>query len=459
MTEIVPTIACTPDKKFRITIVGGASRYTPGILQMLVAQKDRFPLASICLYDNEDVRQVKMGQYARILMRDYYPEVEVTDTTDPAVAFDNIDFAFMQIRAGRQEGRRTDEHIALKHGCIGQETCGAGGFAYGMRSVVAVCDIIRDVRKYSPQAWVLNYSNPAAIVAEATKRVFPGDFRIINICDMPVGIMNQYADALGVPRDSIEPRYFGLNHFGWFTKILDKKTGVDYLPKLRELFSAPLPEDAFPGMDPSWRETFAFMRKLVRECSEGMLPNTYLQYYLYPRHLLAGEDPNWTRADQVMAGHEKQVYEMIDQVIAAGRMEGTEFALTRESLKDDDHATYIADLANAISHNTHDVFLVMTENDGIISNLTPNMMVEVPCMMGANGPEPLNVGEIPTFQKGLLENQYAYEKLTVDACLEHSYRKALDALTLNRLVNDTDTARALLDDYIEAYGDQFPELR
>ncbi|MDY4041104.1 MAG: 6-phospho-alpha-glucosidase [Collinsella sp.] len=444
--------------QFTVCIVGGGSRYTPGILKMLVAEKERFPLAKVILFDNEAERQEKVGAYGRILMKEYYPECEVIDTTDPDVAFTDIDFAFMQIRAGRMMMRRSDEHIALKHGCIGQETCGAGGFAYGMRSIPAVCDLIRQIRERSPEAWVLNYSNPAAIVAEATKRVFPGDKRIINICDMPVGIMNQYADELGVPRNQIEPRYFGLNHFGWFTAVLDKDTGEDYLPRLREIFSQDLPEDAFSDIDASWSETFHFMRKMVRECPEGMLPNTYLQYYLYRDHMLSIEDPEHTRADQVLEGHEKQTFEMIEEVVAAGKLEGTKYAFTLEDLKDDDHATYIADLAYALSHNTHDIFLCMTENTGIVSNLTEGMMVEVPCMVGTNGVEPLNVGEIPTFQKGLLENQYAYEKLTADAALEGSYRKALDALTLNRLVGDTDLARALLDDYIEANKGYWPEL-
>ena len=266
-------------KRFVVAIAGGASRYTPGILKMLVAEKDRFPLSKVVLYDNEDVRQKRMGKYARVLMSEYYPECEVVDTLDPEEAFTGIDFCFMQIRAGRQEMRRSDEHIALKHGCIGQETCGAGGFAYGMRSIPAVVEIIKNVKKYSPDAFVLNYSNPAAIVAEATKRIFPNDKHVINICDMPVGIMNQYADELGVPRNSIEARYFGLNHFGWFTAVLDKETGHDYLPELKKIFSKPLPDDHFTDMDPSWRETFVFMRKMVSECAD-YLPNTYLQYYL-----------------------------------------------------------------------------------------------------------------------------------------------------------------------------------
>lgn len=448
------------NKRYKICIVGGGSRYTPGILKMLVAERGRFPLSQIILYDNEHDRQAKVGAYGRILMSEYYPECEVIDTCDPEEAFTGIDFAFMQIRAGRLKMRESDEKIALKHGCIGQETCGAGGFAYGMRSVPAVCDIIRDIRKFSPEAWILNYSNPAAIVAEATKRVFPGDYRIINICDMPVGIMGMYAQALGLPAGQLEPRYFGLNHYGWFTHIYDKVTGEDYLPRLKKMFSTPPAELDHAGheIDASWAETFRFMSKMVRECGDAFMPNTYLQYYLYPKHILAGENPDYTRANEVMDGHEKKTFAMLDEVIAAGALKGTAWEPTEEDFLDG-HATYIVDLAYAISHNTHDIFLCMTENHGIISNFSEGAMVEVPVRVGVNGVEALAVGEIPTFQKGLLENQFAYEKLTVDACLEGSYEKAWNALTLNRCVNDTDTAKALLDDYIEANKGYWPELR
>lgn len=143
---------------------------------------------------------------------------------------------------------------------------------------------------------------------------------------------------------------------------------------------------------------------------------------------------------------------------AAGRLKGTKYKLDPSDNKDG-HATYIVDLAYALSHNTGDVFLCMTENFGIISNFSEGAMVEVPCHMGIHGPEAINVGEIPAFQKGILENQFAYEKLTVDANLEGSYRKAWQALTLNRLVNDKDTAKALLDDYIVANKGYWPELR
>lgn len=442
-------------KKYNVVIVGGGSRYTPGILRMLVSQKERFPIGRLVLYDIEKDRQEKIGQYGDILFKEYYPELdEFIYTTDKEEAYKDLDFAFVQIRAGRLKMREQDEKIALRHNCIGQETCGPGGFAYGMRSVPAMIEIIKDIRKYSKDAWILNYSNPAAIVAEATKRVFKDDNKIINICDMPVGIMASYAKILGLDYHDLEPRYFGLNHFGWFTNVLNKETGEDYLPKLREILKTPhdLVEE---GSDQSWKDTFTFMSKMIKD-SDEYLPNTYLQYYLYPEHILKNENPEYTRANEVMDRNEKQVHEMCDKVIELGKIKGTEFEPDPNSM--DGHAGYIVDLAYAISHNTGEIFLCMHENNGTIENLSSGMMLESPVRVGLNGVEPLTVGPVKTFYKGLLENQYAYEKLTVDANLERSYQKAVQALTLNRVVDDFDKAKELLDDYIKVNKDYWTEL-
>ena len=443
-------------KKYNVVIVGGGSRYTPGILRMLVSQKERFPIGRLVLYDIEKDRQEKIGQYGDILFKEYYPELDkFIYTTDKEEAYKDLDFAFVQIRAGRLKMREQDEKIALRHNCIGQETCGPGGFAYGMRSVPAMIEIIKDIRKYSKDAWILNYSNPAAIVAEATKRVFKDDNKIINICDMPVGIMASYAKILGLDYHDLEPRYFGLNHFGWFTNVLNKENGEDYLPKLREILKTPhnLVEE---GSDQSWKDTFTFMSKMIKD-SDEYLPNTYLQYYLYPEHILKNENPEYTRANEVMDGNEKQVHEMCDKVIELGKIKGTEFEPDPNSM--DGHAGYIVDLAYAISHNTGEIFLCMHENNGTIENLSSGMMLESPVRVGINGVEPITVGPVKTFYKGLLENQYAYEKLTVDANLEGSYQKAVQALTLNRVVDDFDKAKELLDDYIKVNKDYWPELK
>ena len=439
-------------KKYNVVIVGGGSHRNPDLMAMLADNKDRFPIRRICLYDIEPERQEIMGKYGEILMREYYPELEeFTYTTDPDVAFKDVDFALMQIRAGRLPMREKDEKIPLSHGCVGQETCGAGGFAYGLRSVPDIIELVKMIRKHSPEAWILNYSNPAAIVAEATKRVFPDDHRILNICDMPIAIMDQYANILHCSRKDFEPRYFGLNHFGWFTHIYDKKTGEDLEPKIKELILSG--EDLFKlgGIDehsfePSWIETYKFMANILKDYPE-YLPNTYLKYYLYPKHVVETSDPNYTRANEVMDGKEKRCYEMMEEVIKLGKLKGTPYEIKPGRGV---HASYIVDLACAIINNTNEIFLIITKNKGVIPNVDENMMVEVACRVGSNGVEPLALDPIPTFYKGMMENQYAYEKLTVDGLFERDKTKLLQALALNRTVTDTDTAKAILDDLIEA---------
>ena len=215
-------------KIFSVAIAGGGSTYTPDMLEMLCLVREDFPLRKVVLYDIDADRQEHIGKFGEILFREYYPEAEFSYTTDPQKAFEDIDFVLVQIRAGGLKMRELDEKIPLKYGVIGQETCGPGGFAYGMRSVPAMIELVKTIRRYSPEAWILNYSNPAAIVAEATKRVFPDDYRLINICDMPISIMDIFCPlAGGRKRTDVEPRYYGLNHFGWFTHMYDKKTGED----------------------------------------------------------------------------------------------------------------------------------------------------------------------------------------------------------------------------------------
>ncbi|MGL5978903.1 MAG: 6-phospho-alpha-glucosidase [Erysipelotrichaceae bacterium] len=442
-------------KKYKICLIGAGSRYSSGILRMLVENKERFPLEKIVLFDVEPERLAVVGEYTKLLCKEYYEGCEVVYTTNPEEAYPDIDFAFVQIRPGRLTLREQDEKIALRHGCVGQETCGPGGFAYGMRSIPAMIDIITKIREHAPEAWIINYSNPAAIVAEATKRVFKDDHRIINICDMPIAITNFYAHVIGKQPSDLDVRYFGLNHYGWFTNLFDKVTGEDMLPKVREILKTPMEFADEQHTDKSWVETFGFLSTMINDY-EDYLPNTYLQYYLYPKYIVSKEDPNYTRANEVMDGKEQREFEMLKQAVANGKLKGTAYELKPVHTP---HSAYIVDLATSICNNENNIFLIMTENKGIVSNFSEGAMVEVPCRLGANGVEPLHVGEIPAFQKGLLETQYAYEKLTVDACLQGSYKYAKQALVLNRCVNDTQTAEALLQDYIIANKGYWPELK
>lgn len=122
-------------KKNKVVIVGGGSTWTPGLLKSLCVKKDDFPLEELRLFDTDGARQEPIGRFAQILFAEEYPGVQVTYTTDKREAYTGVDFVFCQIRTGGFAMRKLDEQIPLAHGVVGQETCGAGGFAYGMRSI------------------------------------------------------------------------------------------------------------------------------------------------------------------------------------------------------------------------------------------------------------------------------------------------------------------------------------
>ncbi|MFD1168552.1 6-phospho-alpha-glucosidase [Oceanobacillus caeni] len=435
-------------KKFSVTIAGGGSTYTPGIVLLLLNNLDKFPLSNIKLYDNDEERQKIVADACEIIIKEKAPEINFVATTDPELGFTDIDFVMAHIRVGKYAMRELDEKIPLKYGVVGQETCGPGGIAYGMRSIGGVLEILNYMEKYSPNAWMLNYSNPAAIVAEATRRLHPNS-KILNICDMPIGIESRMAKAIGLKsRKEMNVRYYGLNHFGWWTDIRDNE-GNNLMPKIIE-YVKENGYDVGEHSDGSWQHTFQ-VAKDVQALDPETLPNTYLKYYFYPNQEVKHTDPNYTRANMVMDGREKQVFSECKRIVEAGTIEGT-------TLKAGDHASYIVDLARAIAYNTHERMLLIVENKGAINNFDETAMVEVPCIVGSGGYEPLTQGNIPLFQKGLMEQQVAVEKLVVEAWIEHSYQKLWQALILSRTVPNADVAKQILDELIEVNKGFWPEL-
>ena len=441
-------------KKFSIVIAGGGSTYTPEIILMLLDNLDRLPLRSIKLYDNDEERQNHVAKACEILIKEKDPTIEYVATTDPKVAYTDVDFVLAHIRVGKLEMRSLDEKIPLKYGVVGQETCGPGGMAYGLRSIPGVLENIEYMEKYSPNAWMLNYSNPASIVAEACRRFKPNS-RVINICDMPIGMEHTIASILGFKsRKEMCIRYYGLNHFGWWTSIKDKD-GKEYIQDLikhqLKYGNCLADDDASNYTDSSWFDTAKKVKDIIA-IDPTMCPNSYFQYYLFGDDMVAHTDPNYTRADQVVDTREKRVFGECARIEKVGTAKDT-------TLQIGIHAEFIVDLATALAFNTHERMLLIVPNNGAISNFENDAMVEIPCIVGKDGYEPLTVGEIPHFQKGLMEQQVNCEKLVVDAYEQHSYLKMLQALTLNKCVPNANVARKILDDFIEANKAYWPELK
>ena len=444
-------------KTFKLVIAGGGSTYTPGIVKSLLVQKDRFKLNELVLYDNNAERQEAVGVIVRHVVEMFDPELKLTLTTDPEVAMTDADFIFAQMRVGLYAMREQDEKIPLKYGVVGQETCGPGGIAYGMRSIPDIMQLIDYMEKYSPNCWMLNYSNPASIVAEACRVLRPNS-RIINICDMPIDLMDKMSRMCGIKdRRELQYSYYGLNHFGWWSKIYDKE-GNDLMPQIKEHMAKNGYLDGIEHeagkeqhVEESWIHTFG-KAKDVYAVDPETIPNTYLKYYLYPDYVVETSNPDYTRANEVMDGREKKVFGACRDIIAKGTAKDGGF-------EPDVHANYIVDLACALAENTLERFLLIVPNEGAVPNFDPTAMVEVPCIVGSNGYEKICQGPIPQFQKGMMEQQVSVEKLVVEAWVEGSYQKLWQALTLSKTIPSAAVAKQILDELIEANKDFWPELK
>lgn len=440
--------------KNSVLIAGGGSTYTAGIVMMLIENLDKFPIRKLKFYDIDIERQKTIADACSIILKERAPEIAFSATCDPEEAFTDVDFVMAHIRAGGLPMREKDEKIPLKYGVLGQETCGPGGMAYGMRSIPAVIQLIDYTEQYSPDAWMLNYSNPASIVAEATRVLRPHS-KIINICDMPVAIKKSFSEILDIPENQIIERYYGLNHFGWWTEIVDKD-GNDLMPRLKEHVEkwgyGPADDEAGNPLlaETSWMDTFRKVKD-VYALDRETLPNTYLKYYLYPDYVVAHTNPHYTRANEVMDHREKDVFAECRRIVENGTAKGT-------GIQAGEHAEFIVRLARALAYSTYERMLLIVENNGAISNVDPTAMVEIPCIVSKRGYEPLCIGKIPDFQKGLIEEQVSCEKLVVQAYLEKSYQKLWQALTLSKTVPSAGVAKQILDELIAANDGYWPEL-
>ncbi len=448
-----------------ITIVGGGSTFTPGIVKSIALRKDELQVDEIRLFDIDKERQDKVAVVVKwILDEELKSGIKLTVTYDKEEAYKDASFIFAQMRVGKYAMREKDEKIPLKHGCVGQETCGCGGLAYGMRTIFPMIEVIDDVEKYAKKDyWILNYSNPAAIVSEACRKLRP-NARIINICDMPIAIVDLIAAALEIKdKQNIVYDYFGLNHFGWFTSM--EYNGQDIMDRLKAYVKEHeilLPASYMKGKESlssagtnrhakgSWYYVWKGVYEILENFPE-FIPNTYLNYYLQSKEFVEHSDANYTRANEVMDSREKNLFDGIDHYLATGEIDEKVFYAGS-------HGDWIADLAIALKNDTKARFLVIVENRGAIPNMPYDAMVEVPAYIGKNGPEVIAQNPIPLFQQGLMMQQLNCEKLLVEGCIEGSYEKVLQAFTLNKTVPSMSVAKAILDEMIEANKDYWPQL-
>ncbi len=435
----------------RVSILGGGSAYTPGLIEGFIRLKDKVPLERLVLMDIDSRKLSIVGTMVKAMLEAEMPGAQVDLTQDRLEAIRDMDFILCQIRVGGLAARHLDESIALDLGVVGQETTGPGGFSMALRTIPVMVEIARDVETHNPDAWLINYTNPTGLVAEAIHKACP--VKMISICDEPMILQEALAGFLGVDPEAIFMDYFGLNHLGWARRVFLK--GHDILPVLRQqLMESPRVdlERIFGSAvmeDPKNRLELQNTLRIFLET--GLLPSPYLQYYYFADEMVKYRLASGkTRAQEVIE-LEKAILVDIEKMSA-----GKKKPEIRRGGKW--HADMMIGLLSAIARDSRSVYIVNVPNRGSMPELPYEKVVEVPAVVAASGAHPLAMGMMPAGVRGLVQAVAAYEELTVKAALEGSRAVALEALTCHPLVPSREVAKKLLDAYLRTHAKYLPQF-
>jgi 6-phospho-beta-glucosidase len=406
----------------KIAVIGGGSTYTPEFVDGLARRAEALHVDQLCLMDVDEERLRVVGGFVKRMARTLAPALEIVLTNDLVRAVDGADFVLVQIRVGGQEARRLDERCGAKHGLIGQETTGLGGFRKAMRTIPAMLRIAQVVNERAPNAFLINFTNPVSIVTQAIAQ--HGAVKAIGLCNIPIGLRMDLSKLLGERPEAVKLDSVGLNHLSFVRRVL--VGGQDVLPKL--LLEATGDRRGRPANIPELDYPAGFLQAL------GMVPSDYLRYFfLEPEMLREQRAQELCRAEEVMA-IESDLLRLYADESNASKPE----SLSKRGGAFYSHAAL--ELIAAIAEDRGEELVVDVCNAGAVSELARDAVVEVPCVVDSRGARPITQPPLPPEIRGLIQHVKAYEDLTVAAAVERSRRKAMLALVTNPAVRSATIA-------------------
>jgi 6-phospho-beta-glucosidase len=452
----------------KMTLLGSGVR-TPFVLRGLASNRADLGLDEVVVHDTDPERLELMAALAGHLCEEWGAGFAVHAEPDPRAAIAGARFVFSAIRPGQEAARAVDEDVPLKHGVLGQETTGPGGFAMALRTIPAMLGYARLIEEAAPDALLVNFTNPVGIVMQALHD--RSTVRAVGICDGPVSMQRSVAAFLDLPAERVHADYWGLNHCGWIHRVL--VDGRDRLPEVLDRF-----ED-LQAADEQWR---LFDPALVR--SIGALPMEYLYFYYYRDQAVAhirGSGSSRGRQLQVL---NDALWPLLRARVDAGDLPGARSAWERAMGERD--ATYFArERGEAVPDEEgepRDVFegegyagvatavmaaavqrrriplILNVPNRGAIGGLRDDDVVEVTCIADEHGAHAIAQGRMTEAALSLVGQVKVFERLTVSAAVDRSYDSALGALLAHPLVGSYPAAKAILDGYVEGLSGLLPRL-
>ncbi|MBO0524602.1 6-phospho-beta-glucosidase [Clostridium botulinum] len=436
------------EKGIKIVTIGGGSSYTPELVEGLVKRYNELPVRELWLVDIEEGKEKLriVGNLAKRMIKKAGVPMEIHLTLDRKEALKDADFVTTQIRVGLLDARIKDEKIPLNHGIIGQETNGPGGMFKALRTIPVILDIDKDMSKLCPNAWMINFTNPAGMVTEALLR-YGKNKKVIGLCNVPIGMEKAVAKVLDVEHKRLRMDFIGLNHM-----VFGKEAyvdGVKVTDKLINLLADGNIEQIVKNIsDFTWDKDF--IKAL------GMMPCPYHKYYFQTKDMLKEELQQFSKGEtraEVVKKVEKELFKLYTD---------ENLDIKPPELEKRGGAYYsdaACRLICSIYNDKKDIQPVNIRNNGCIIGIPNESAVEVSCMITRDGPRPIAVGELPVAINGLIQQIKTFERLVVDAAVFGDYHKAILALTVNPLVQSDKLAKVLVDELMIAHKDYLPQFK
>ena len=435
------------EKGIKIVTIGGGSSYTPELVEGLIKRYSELPVRELWLVDIEEGKEKLriVGNLAKRMIKKAGVPMEIHLTLDRKEALKDADFVTTQIRVGLLDARIKDEKIPLSHGIIGQETNGAGGMFKALRTIPVILDIDEDMSKLCPNAWMINFTNPAGMITEALLR-YGKNKKVIGLCNVPIGMEKAVANVLEIEHKRLRMDFVGLNHMVFGKEVY--VDGVRVTDKLINLLADGNIDQIVKNIsDFTWDKDF--IKAL------GMMPCPYHKYYFQTKDMLKEELEQFSKGET--RAEVKKVEEELFELYKNENLDIKPSELEKRG------GAYYSDAACrlicSIYNDKKDIQPVNIKNNGAIIGISNESAVEVSCMITRDGPRPIAVGELPVAINGLIQQIKTFERLVVDAAVFGDYHKAILALTVNPLVQSDKLAKVLVDELMIAHKDYLPQFK
>ena len=427
----------------KIAILGAGSSYTPELIEGIIQKQKTLPIEEIFLVDIPEGKEKLsiIKSLTERMLKKYSLKIKIRETFEKEKAIENADFILTQFRIGGLKAREKDEKIPLKLGVIGQETTGAGGFANALRTIPVMLELCKLIEKLSPKSFLINFSNPSGMITEAILKY--SSVRAIGLCNVPINMIYDIASKLKCNPEDLWCRFVGLNHLSFITEV--KFNGKDVMKSLIKVKQGQIVKNI---------KTIDNIEK-VASIING-IPSPYLQYFYFKNEMLDEEIEKYSKTNKTRA---TEVMEIEKSLFEKYKDENLDHKPEELSQRGGSRYSMVAiSLLESIYNNKNDIHVVNVKNNGAISDLPSDCVIETNSIVGKNGAFPISYGELPIQIRGLIQQVKYYEILTIQAAVEGNYEKALLALLNNPLVGDLNTAKKLLDKILKENKKFLPQF-